>query len=334
MADDLGTVDVTHLEALAKLEADQRAIRALAEKAAWHRDKVAEVYSRVVRDYEARILAVEEQAQVIRQRVRDDLRSLDAMYDRCRTAVEQARVEMQESEFRHEIGEFSREEFQRRQQAGERAIAERREELDTVAKLRARCAELLPNEPFASEPPAPPAVTAAAGPEPAVAEPPSLPVVTPPPASTGATLVDGVAGAPATLEEPGPPPEGAACFVPPPSSEEFQAPPPPGSVTEQFGTVAVAAATLTEDRNGLPGASHRLGMRTTIGRTADNQIVVPIREVSRRHAEISLTERGYFVKDLGSPNGTFVNGERVTERVLQDGDRIAMGGQVFVFKAR
>ncbi len=56
--------------------------------------------------------------------------------------------------------------------------------------------------------------------------------------------------------------------------------------------------------------------------------------MSRRHAEIVLAETGYVVKDLGSPNGTFVNGERITEHRLHDDDRIAMGGQVFVFKVR
>jgi pSer/pThr/pTyr-binding forkhead associated (FHA) protein len=122
------------------------------------------------------------------------------------------------------------------------------------------------------------------------------------------------------------PPAVAGLHVPPQS-------PPPGE-TEALGTVAIAAALLIEDRSGTPGAHHRLGVLTTIGRTPDNQIVVPIREVSRRHAEIVLTGAGYVLKDLGSPNGTFVNGERVSEHQLQDDDRIAMGGQVFVFKAR
>jgi hypothetical protein len=137
------------------------------------------------------------------------------------------------------------------------------------------------------------------------------------------------------VEEPPPPPEGATSFLPPPSTADFQLPPIPGDEDgEQFGTVAVSAAMLIEDRAGLPGVAHRLGLRTSVGRTPDNQIVVPIREVSRRHAEIVLVENGYVVKDLGSPNGTFVNGERITEHRLKDGDRIAMGGQVFVFKAR
>jgi pSer/pThr/pTyr-binding forkhead associated (FHA) protein len=139
----------------------------------------------------------------------------------------------------------------------------------------------------------------------------------------------------APVEEPPPPPEGATSFLPPPTSADFQLPPAPASDdSEQFGTVAVSTALLIEDKAGLPGTAHRLGLRTSIGRTPDNQIVVPIREVSRRHAEIVCLDNAYVVRDLGSPNGTFVNGDRITEHRLQDGDRVAMGGQVFVFKAR
>jgi pSer/pThr/pTyr-binding forkhead associated (FHA) protein len=137
-------------------------------------------------------------------------------------------------------------------------------------------------------------------------------------------------------EEPPPPSETPTSFSGPPSAADFRAPSPgrPQSDTEAFGTLAISSALLVEDRSGLPGVHHRLGVSTSIGRTPENQIVVPVREVSRRHAEIVLTEAGYVLKDLGSPNGTFVNGERVTEHRLQDDDRLAIGGQVFVFKAR
>jgi len=58
--------------------------------------------------------------------------------------------------------------------------------------------------------------------------------------------------------------------------------------------------------------------------------------VSRRHARIAWTGTGYIVEDLGSTNGTFVNGERVSgPRMLQSGDRLQLGDQVaFAFEAR
>jgi hypothetical protein len=324
MAHDLEKIDVSHLDALARIEADQRAIRALIEKAAWHRDKVVEVYSRVVRDYENRFRALDEQAAAVRQRVREDLGVLDELHERCREAVDQARVELQESEFRHEIGEFTREEFQQRQQAIERTIAERQADFESVKKLRQRYVELLP----AGAAGAPKAVPPAAAPPPS--QPPAVATAPPPPPAPAPA-----SAAPLPEEEPIPPADVATSFLAPPSNAEFDLPPLPGAGDgEPFDTMAVAAAILIEDRSGLPGDHHRLGVHTSIGRTADNQIVVPIREVSRRHAEIILEEAGYMIRDLGSPNGTFVNGERITEHRLDDGDRIALGGQVFVFKAR
>ncbi|MFQ5922637.1 MAG: FHA domain-containing protein [Anaerolineales bacterium] len=60
-----------------------------------------------------------------------------------------------------------------------------------------------------------------------------------------------------------------------------------------------------------------------IGRGKDCGLIVPDRQVSRHHARIRRTERGYLLEDLGSKNGTHLNGTEVTEGVLlQDGDEI------------
>jgi predicted component of type VI protein secretion system len=60
-----------------------------------------------------------------------------------------------------------------------------------------------------------------------------------------------------------------------------------------------------------------------IGRDEQCDVVVPERQVSRRHASISLQDDGYILKDLGSKNGTFVNGRELdSPYALQDGDEI------------
>lgn len=61
---------------------------------------------------------------------------------------------------------------------------------------------------------------------------------------------------------------------------------------------------------------------TTIGRWPDNDIVLPDRLVSRHHAQIRRVGTQFLLADLDSTNGTYVNGERVTEYPLQDGDSI------------
>jgi predicted component of type VI protein secretion system len=72
---------------------------------------------------------------------------------------------------------------------------------------------------------------------------------------------------------------------------------------------------------------YELPERTTkIGREAFNDIVLYDPEVSRNHAHIKFHEGRYIIEDLGSTNGTFVNGRRITAPVpLHDGDAIEMG---------
>jgi len=64
----------------------------------------------------------------------------------------------------------------------------------------------------------------------------------------------------------------------------------------------------------------------TIGREAFNDIVIHDGEASRRHAQISFQEGRYILEDLGSTNGTYINGRRVsTPTPLHNGDVIEMG---------
>ncbi len=64
---------------------------------------------------------------------------------------------------------------------------------------------------------------------------------------------------------------------------------------------------------------------TTLGRSLDNDIVLPIPEVSRHHARIEYTNGHFEIVDLGSTNGTVVNGVPVDRSVIKDGDEIALG---------
>ncbi len=72
--------------------------------------------------------------------------------------------------------------------------------------------------------------------------------------------------------------------------------------------------------------------RTTIGRSRTSDIVLPDQWLSRRHAEIVRRDDQFFVADLGSRNGTLLNGARITgERPLQPGDRITLGAYDLTF---
>jgi hypothetical protein len=63
-----------------------------------------------------------------------------------------------------------------------------------------------------------------------------------------------------------------------------------------------------------------------IGREIDSDIQIDDRQVSRRHAEITQTLEGYTIRDMGSKNGTFLNGEPVSQkpRLIRNGDEVGI----------
>ena len=76
---------------------------------------------------------------------------------------------------------------------------------------------------------------------------------------------------------------------------------------------------------------------TILGRDDTADIVLDDPGISRRHSEIRVTNDGPHlvtsIRDLGSTNGTFVNGERITSQRLADGDRVTVGRTTVTFRA-
>jgi pSer/pThr/pTyr-binding forkhead associated (FHA) protein len=65
--------------------------------------------------------------------------------------------------------------------------------------------------------------------------------------------------------------------------------------------------------------------RATLGRLAHNTIQIDEASVSGHHADIFLKAGRYHLHDAGSTNGTFVNGQQITDAVLRDGDEVRFG---------
>jgi len=70
----------------------------------------------------------------------------------------------------------------------------------------------------------------------------------------------------------------------------------------------------------------------TIGRDPSNDLVLPDAMVSRRHAVVEHRGRQFFLRDCSSANGSVVNGDRVSERALRDGDLVAIGSMRLLFR--
>lgn len=81
------------------------------------------------------------------------------------------------------------------------------------------------------------------------------------------------------------------------------------------------------------GRRHAVETTVVLGRESDCDLLVDHPTVSRRHAALEWTGAAWRVRDLGSGNGTFVDGERVTERVLGPRAALRLGELELAFDA-
>lgn len=102
----------------------------------------------------------------------------------------------------------------------------------------------------------------------------------------------------------------------------------PGQAPQQQ---AARARLLLASRTG----THTIPLESTlltVGRGLNNDVILEDTRVSRHHAQLRYRARRFWIADVGSTNGTFVNGEQVAERALRDGDIISLGGLELTFK--
>ncbi|HXZ46736.1 MAG TPA: GGDEF domain-containing protein [Pseudolabrys sp.] len=86
-----------------------------------------------------------------------------------------------------------------------------------------------------------------------------------------------------------------------------------------------ATPCLAHSVDRLPDAVYWLssGKELAIGRAEDNDVCIPDPGVSQHHARVGVTAEGaIFIEDLGSTNGTYVNGEKIARQTLRDGDKV------------
>ena len=76
------------------------------------------------------------------------------------------------------------------------------------------------------------------------------------------------------------------------------------------------------------------GSQAIIGREEGLEVILQDAEASRRHSRISWQGGQYVIEDLGSTNGTFINGVQITTpQVLNPGDSIGIGQTALVFQS-
>jgi hypothetical protein len=111
------------------------------------------------------------------------------------------------------------------------------------------------------------------------------------------------------------------------ASKQKAAPPPPPRSSKKAGPPSLV---VMDDDGELE--TLMVNKRVRIGRQEDNDLVVSDPGVSRHHAEVVNRGGVCTLHDLGSTNGTFVNGSPVTEHDLRDGDQISLGSTSVEFR--
>jgi hypothetical protein len=132
-----------------------------------------------------------------------------------------------------------------------------------------------------------------------------------------------------------PAPAAATPGYPPPAPPEpiYHPAPPRAAVPGDYQeTLAGARATASLTIQKGPGVGQRFALskpETIIGRHPSSDVAIQHQEVSRQHASITREGGGFILRDLGSNNGTFVNGRRLSgPQALRNGDAITLGEAV------
>ncbi|HMD35516.1 MAG TPA: FHA domain-containing protein [Vicinamibacterales bacterium] len=347
--DPLKSIDASSLDKLIEIRKEQERIKSYRAKAAEKKSSVPDaVFKRVMEDYSKRAAALEGQSAPLKSAATDEYRTLKSLNDDIATRRELAQLEKDELEFRNTVGELADGDLAKKLTTPQAALDQCAADQRAIDAIKARFVEAfgsLDDLENSMEPPTcaseslptthvkmPIAIVEKfTGIRPALAAypyPSEVPPGTPTAVISSKTIHDLVAPAtePDTIEK---------TIIAPP---DFALPSGPLHDVEDEdedddgATMMLAAAAVVIIEPASMSQEFQLGALNGIGRSEDNQICLLNPGISRKHAMIKAVPTGYSIKDLGSQNGTFVNGQRVTEKTLTDGDTLDVGSVQFVFR--
>lgn len=334
MALDLNTIDLSAVDALAAIKAEHdqlgERLRAMASK----RDQVsAEVYQRVHADYRQRLDELAAQAAPLKQRAGEAYRALRSELAKLEDACASARLDREEIDFRHALGEFDANELKQRVKAVDVRIEEHGKARTRAQALKERFlavvsaeAELEVNDDDTARMDAisvPPAEASAT----IIAQP-----IKPPPANADATIV---APMPA-LVTPAAATTAADATVAAAAAGAAGAPParPAVRAVRNPDATVVFRQGRLEPRNAEAGSVvQTLGLKPiSIGSDASCDLQLSAPGIAKRHVEITMTRAGFCLRDSAASGTVKVNGAVVQEHVLAEGDTLLVASAQFNFR--
>jgi hypothetical protein len=310
----LSAIDLSAIDALKTLKQEHDQLDARVQSMESMKASFADaVYKRVRDDYMQRLHGLDEKAAPLKQNAREQYAQLRTAIARFEADHEAVKLDQQELELRHKLGEFDEKEFQRLMKAVEVTVKDR-------AEARARGLELKNRflEAFASE------NELESGP--AVAHEATT--------KRGAILTPAdIAAADARTHEVAKvvadrPPNKTQVMTAINIPDVAPARPPVEGATKVF-----SAARLVPQNPEAGKQTYALSLKPmSIGADSANDIRVAGPGVEAKHAQITVSMGGFTIVDLGSKHGTRVNAEKIRERPLANEDVIQIGAARFVFR--
>jgi len=320
------------LEALDSLSADLEQLKARRDKIEDRRSRVRpETYNKLTAEYDGKIAEAEKARAAAADTLHRDLAALKSELEGLSAEADQADQALEELELRRYIGEYSEKEFgalQKSEQAKRDTIGSRLEELRGLVD---GAEQILgtggagdvdgPPPPITDTQPLPKAVT----PPPDSTNPSAVPPAPAPDETVDIRHADELCSTVAVAGNANPQPvfgdtagleTGSASGLVTIGGEEA----PPAAVTLNY---------LDETRE-VPIE----GYPFTIGRSTKNTLSLKSEEISRYHAQIRFEKGNFVLEDLGSANGTKLDGKRVQRAELKPGGRIILGPAELTFVLR
>ncbi len=311
----LNAIDLSAIESLKKLKLEQDV---LDERLKAMEDLKAEVasavYLRVREDYQKRQTSLDEQSRPLKQAARDQYARLRTLLARFEADHEAVKLDQQELELRHKLGEFDDKEFQKRIKAIESAVKDKAEARARALDLKARFLEAFhaESELEGETTPVPrgkadsattqqfSALTAAELAEARTSEVPKVGGNEPP----GRTQIMPV------IDIPDPVPAAA------------------GAATQIFRPARLIPQNPEAGKQTYPLTLKPI----TLGAAAGSDVRIGGPGVDAKHAQISATMSGFTIVDMNTKHGTRVNAEKIRERTLRHDDVIQIGAARYVFR--
>ena len=310
----LAAIDLSAIESLKTLKHEQDVLdERLKSMEAMKAEVAAPVFARVRDDYTKRQNALDEQSRPLKQAARDQYARLRDLLQKFEADHEAVKLDQQELELRHKLGEYDDKEFQRRGKAIESAVKDKAEARARALELKARFLEAFHAE---SE----------------------LEAVTSPGLrrDSASTQQFSVLGESALVEA-------RTQEVPeiggndPPNQTQVM---PALDIPEPAPVAASGAATQIFRPARLIPQNAEAGRQNcaltlkplAIGAASGNDVRIGGPGVEAKHAQITATMSGFTIVDLNTKHGTRVNAEKIRERTLRNDDVIQIGAARFVFR--